>query len=193
MIPRSKFGNCSNCDAVNTECVKVGKSLYCIKCRNYDKAVKQIERANSKLLNRTTDKEERVYTISDLDDYFSQYIRIKYANSEGIVKCYTCDWKGHYKDADCGHFVSRATMLLRWDTRNTRPQCQTCNRMNYGQIDKFTEMLNEEIPGLAEQLIQEAKEPHKWTRDDLKEMLIDIRAKLKIVKTKLNESKSLVH
>jgi|688.fasta_scaffold174778_5 hypothetical protein len=187
MIPRTKFGNCSNCDASNTECVKVGKSLYCLKCRNYDKAKQQTERANKRLLDRVKDKDnDRSYIIQDLDDAMSQYIRIKNADANGIVQCYTCSWKGRWQDADCGHFVSRGTMLLRWDTRNLKVQCKNCNQMNYGNIECYAANLNKDTPGLSDQLFEEAKEPHKWTRDDLKEMLIDIRAKLKLVKTKIN-------
>jgi hypothetical protein len=58
--------------------------------------------------------------------------------------------------------------------------------MNYGNIENYAANLNKDTPGLSDQLFEEAKEPHKWTRDDLKEMLIDIRAKLKLVKTKIN-------
>ena len=187
MIPRSKFGNCSNCDATNTECVKVGKSLYCLKCRNYDKAKQQTERANKRLLDRVKDKDnERSYIIQDLDAFFSKYIRIKEANENGINTCYTCGKKDHWKNLQCSHYVKRGHYGLRWDSRNAKPACIKCNEFLEGNMGEYTKKLELETPGLPEQLLEEAKEPHKWTRDDLKEMLIDIRAKLKLVKTKIN-------
>ena len=40
-IPKSKFGDCSKCGKKNTNCVKHGKNLFCIECREFDKKKKE--------------------------------------------------------------------------------------------------------------------------------------------------------
>jgi hypothetical protein len=198
MIPKSKFGDCSNqeCVAVNTECVKVGKELFCLNCRNKQKIKKQLSKADARAISRKVYKDykqaseedlERVYLIQDLDAIVSKYIRMKEANLDGIVKCYTCFRSGSWKSFDCGHFIPRSNMALRWDVRNLRPQCKKCNQYDYGNIEEFELALEGEQPGIVKILTEESRNPYKWSRDELKELLIDFRAKFKIVETKLKK------
>jgi len=62
-----------------------------------------------------------------LDTIFSTYIRLKYADEDLNVKCFTCDKVYHYKKIQNGHFYSRSILSLRWDEQNCRPQCYGCN------------------------------------------------------------------
>jgi len=56
-IPRNKIGDCSQCDAKNTDCVKRGKELFCLSCARNNKAkqqlTKSIERQKVRSLVRT--------------------------------------------------------------------------------------------------------------------------------------------
>ena len=69
-------------------------------------------------------KPSRKNLIKKLDSVFSEYIRRKYADRDGIVKCFTCNksayWKG--QGMQNGHFISRASRILRWEEDNCRPQ-----------------------------------------------------------------------
>ena len=187
IIPKSKTGDCSECNAKNTACVKVGKSLYCISCRNAQKASQYMINATKKAKK---DKESNEYDkqdlIHDLDFVFSRYIRIKEANSSGITTCYTCDKIDLWKNMHCGHFIKRGETLLRWDTRNAKCQCPECNVSLYGNIDVYEKRLNDEFPGLPEQLREESREVNKFTREDMKELLIELRYRLKLAESKLN-------
>jgi hypothetical protein len=87
---------------------------------------------------------------------------------------------------DCGHFISRSNMYLRWDLRNLRPQCKNCNQYKSGNLDKFAENLELEMPGIVSSLMEDSKIVQKWTKDELKQMLIDIYAKIKITDIKFN-------
>lgn len=196
MIPRTKQGDCSDpvCGAKNTAVVKVGKELFCIKCRQKQKANKQISQSQKKAFSRkiykvantiqNSEEKERAYLIMDLDDVVSKYVRIKNANAEGIITCFTCAKTGDWTTFDCGHYISRSFMKLRWDLRNLNPQCVSCNRHLDGNLDAYAEAINSVNPGLVETLIEESRAPHKWTRQDLKEMLIDYRHKLNMAKLK---------
>jgi hypothetical protein len=77
------------------------------------------------------------------DSAFSKYIRIKYADENGYIHCFTCDAVDPINEMDCGHFVSRLHKSLRWDERNAHPQCRYCNRYNEGRKDVYAVRLIE--------------------------------------------------
>lgn len=82
--------------------------------------------------------------IKKLDTVFSQYIRLKYADNNGMVKCYTCGRYHHWKEMDAGHYISRRHYGTRWEERNVRPQCTACNIYNQGSADSFCRNLIKE-------------------------------------------------
>ena len=57
-------------------------------------------------------------TKAKLDSIFSTYIRLKGSNEEGWGECFTCGRLRHYKEVDCGHFITRAKLNTRWDEMN---------------------------------------------------------------------------
>ena len=81
-----------------------------------------------------------------LDTIFSKYIRLKDANALGFVDCYTCGiTKQWQKDGmQAGHFMSRKHTITRYDERNVKPQCYTCNCHYYGRQYEFGLALNKE-------------------------------------------------
>jgi hypothetical protein len=189
IIPRSKFGDCSECGDKSVNVVKNGKSLFCIPCRNQQKTKQYTERANikSKIKSSLGCDNERQLLIEDLDSVFSRYIRIRESNNKGIAECYTCGKKDQWKYLQCGHYIKRSETLLRWDSRNARPQCINCNCNMHGNIDEYTKNLEIEHPGITEQLREESREVHKYSREELKQLLIDYRAKLKMVESKFEK------
>ena len=104
-------------------------------------------------------------------------------NDDGLVTCYTCPNIAHWSMPfmQCGHFIKRGETQLRWDFRNARVQCKTCNENLEGNLKIYAERLNEEYPGLPDQLREIAQEPYSYGISELKQLLIDLRAKLRIV------------
>jgi len=205
IIPKSNFGNCSQCPAKDTECVKRGKELWCLNCNNIRKAEEQATKANRRNAARNLGNKlrrenilgsqysenfeaaERQALIHDLDFVFSRCVRMMGADTSGTGRCYTCDRLEHWSMQDCGHFEKRGNTIIRWDLRNARPQCKKCNQVNHGEYEEFTSRLEVEHPGLPGQLRELAREPYKWSRDELKQLLLDLRAKLKNIETKFNQ------
>lgn len=193
ILPKSKFGDCVECGAKDTACVKVGKELFCLECRANAKRKQQIQKhLLSEKVKRLADKQdhsaaERQMLMHDLDFVFSRYIRIKEADALGNSMCYTCGKKMNWKKLQLGHYIKRADTLLRWDSRNGRSQCYNCNCSLHGNIEVYTQKLNEEHPGLPEQLKEESRDVNKFSRDELKQLLIDLRHKLRLVENKLIE------
>lgn len=190
-IPKTKFGDCSECGAKQTYCVKVKKDLLCLECNANAKRQHQLNQA--RLRDKVRDLREiqdngmaeRQMLIHDLDFVFSRYLRIREANIMGIVSCYTCDKKSHWSKMQLGHFIKRGETLLRWDSRNARVQCPNCNCLLHGNMDVYTERLDKEHPGLPDQLKEESRDVNKFSREEMKQLLIDLRYKLKLVEGKL--------
>lgn len=76
-----------------------------------------------------------------LDRIFSEYIRRRDADVNGYGKCISCGKIIHWKDADCGHYVNRRHLSLRYDEKNCNLQCRHCNRFDEGNMMGYAEGL----------------------------------------------------
>lgn len=136
------------------------------------------------------DEAERAYLIHDLDYVHSRIVRMTAADARtGLAECFVCGRKQHWTLCQLSHFVPRANTLTRWDFKANRCSCKYCNENLGGNLIIFAKKLNEEESGLAERLSELSREPYKWGRDELKQLLIDLRAKLRLVETKFNPQK----
>ena len=118
-------------------------------------------------------KPTRSKIVKKLDAEFSRYIRLKYADHNGYVKCYTCDRDKHYKDSmQCGHFLSRRFYATRWSEDNCRPQCYGCNCHAQGRQYEYALNLNKEYGyNIAEELLQISREMVKISTPELLEKI----------------------
>lgn len=120
----------------------------------------------------------------DLDHVFSQYIRCKYADKEGMVECFTSGKKHHWTKIQNGHFIPRANLGTRWLEQNCRPQSENDNVFLSGNLEVYAKKLDQERPGTVEYLQELARQVAKPTKDELKSLIIEYRAKLDLVKKK---------
>jgi hypothetical protein len=109
--------------------------------------------------------------VGDLDAVYSKYIRHKYANKDGMVKCYTCSSIEPIAIIENGHYISRKHMFLRWDDRNCRPQCNVCNSLKHGNMAVYTQNLEKEFPGITDILMEESRTIYKWSKEELKQLI----------------------
>lgn len=75
--------------------------------------------------------------VKNLDKYFSIWIRMRDSDDKGYGKCFTCNKILHFKDAHCGHFISRRHMATRFNEQNCGLQCPACNLFNQGRQFEF--------------------------------------------------------
>ncbi|MES2287421.1 MAG: hypothetical protein V4547_17135 [Bacteroidota bacterium] len=155
------------------------------------KRKKAITKAVSKLSNDqyaegNYDEAERQYLINDLDFVHSRLVRMMAADKSGIAACFTCGKLQHWTLMQLSHFIKRSNTLTRWDNKANRCCCKHCNETLDGNLEVFASKLNEEENGLAEQLTELSREPYKWGRDELKQLLIASREKLRIIEQKFN-------
>ena len=123
--------------------------------------------------------------VDDLDMWFSKFIRLYYADSKGFVLCYTSGRKMNWKQAQCGHFISRKHFATRWLPENCRPQSPTDNCLLDGNLEVFEKKLEEENKGIVSWLKEQAREVCKPTREQLKQLIVEYRSKVKILEQKI--------
>ena len=145
--------------------------------------IKSTQKRQQKYEQETED-ESLQNLISDLDAVFSLYIRHKYANDKGIVKCFTCPKELHVSQIQNGHYTSRSHYGLRFLENNAKPQCPSCNSNHETNIEPFKTALEKEQPGITEWLEEQARQVYKPTRDEIKQLLAEYRFKLSLVKKK---------
>jgi hypothetical protein len=117
--------------------------------------------------------------IDQADKAFSLLVRLRAADSEGIVVCVTCGVREHWTDVDCGHFIPRQHMATRFDTRNTGPQCRPDNRVRGGLPAEFAQYIDfEHGVGTANALLQESRQVFKRTKAEVIEMAAQFRSEV---------------
>ena len=117
---------------------------------------------------KNSKKPTRSKIVKKLDIIFSQYIRLKYADKRGMVKCWTCGREYFWKNIQNGHFQSRRSYATRWEEDNCRPQCLKCNMFDQGRQYEFGLKLGEE---LAQEMHIKSKQIVKFTSDELIEKI----------------------
>lgn len=123
--------------------------------------------------------------ISKLDKVFSKYIRLRDAFSNGKFICISCGRVKDISQADCGHFISRANMAVRFDERNCNAECRECNRFDNEHLSGYQVRLMRKI-GEEEfyNLIQVSHTIKKWTPQELEYLIKLYNAKLKALERK---------
>jgi len=119
-----------------------------------------------------------------LDRIFSQYIRLRYSNSE-IALCFTCGKTDHWKKMQAGHFMSRRHLNTRWDETNVQVQCVRCNMFNQGEQYKFGKLLDVRIGDRTSEYLEwKSKQILKLSRLDYEEMIAKYKEKVKELTTR---------
>ncbi len=124
-------------------------------------------------------KQTKTQLKKKADTLFSQYIRQKYADWKGDVSCYTCGKVAPWKEMQCGHFIKRSNLSVRWDEENCRVQCAGCNVFKNGNYHEYTFRLLREIgeKGLKE-LEEKGRKMKQWRDADLVELIAVLKEKL---------------
>jgi len=93
-IPKSKFGNCSQCGEKNTACVKVAKDLFCLSCHRNNKGEQQVQRSKERdalrgigaALKSLPQNKELVQNKTEMDRWFAYVATVIKANPH----CWNC-------------------------------------------------------------------------------------------------------
>lgn len=117
-------------------------------------------------------KPSRKTLVNKADKVFSEYIRRRYTDHNGYAVCFTCGKKDHWKELQCGHFMSRKHYSTRWNETNCQVQCAGCNVFRYGEQYKFGRNLDITLgSGTADELHMLSRQVVKYSNVDLIEMI----------------------
>lgn len=101
-------------------------------------------------------------TEAKLDKAFSLWIRLRDSDDTGHCKCVTCGKIMHYRDAHCGHFISRRHKATRWNEQNCSSQCPYCNTYCQGKQFEFSREIDRRYgKGTADKLLVMSKATSK--------------------------------
>jgi hypothetical protein len=165
-------------------CRSCGKPCYwfskqrCEQCARIEGALEKMTEQSKK----EASEQGLTELIEIADDYFSKLVRLSNADDNGIVKCYTCDAEMRWQEAQCGHYIKRGNLFLRYDHRNCRVQCKDCNEYKDGNMAEYTSRLELEQPGITDILREEAAVVYKPARHELQGIITDCKRKLKAYK-----------
>lgn len=162
-------------------CVSCGKSCYpfskgrCQPCATIEDTGKRFDKMSQKVIEEDNLQD----LIADADKIVSLYVRLKDADKDGMVACFTCPAILHYKEMQCGHYIRRGHLFLRWDvSRNLRNQCPSCNCGKHGNLARFAQNLEKENPGLPDILMEESLLVYKPTREEIKNIISEYTPKV---------------
>ena len=174
---RQKMGSCPLCNHDRKQPLTKGL------CTNHywqGVRMKSVEKLAAK---EETDIEPDLWDlIKDADAVFSKYIRTKAADENGFISCFICDYSFPIAESDAMHYVKRGNMFLRYDERNVKAGCKTCNQYKGGNYIEFTRKLEAQSPGITEYLLTEGNLIYKYTPNELKQVIAEYTLKLKQLK-----------
>ena len=197
---KPQYGKCSACGATRLIVVKKG---WCKECNEKRKNalkdfIKELriekltgtkeEKLNKlkKLLNKKEPSRSKL--IKELDKWFSLFIRLRFADNKGLVVCFTSGKQMHYKQSQCGHFISRRHLATRWDEINCQVQSVRENIFNQGNAPVFGQRLNEKYgAGTTEKLLIKSGCVAKYDTFTLKLLIAEYQKKV----TELRKTKGL--
>lgn len=157
--------------------------LDCAKSLAVSDRVKAEKRAEVRARKDTRAKLEAMKSIPELmaeaDKAFCAYIRARDAGQPCIC-CgkHSSGWT-RGGEHDGGHYRSRgAASHLRYDERNCHLQLKRCNRRGF-DVASYRANLVRKIGLAAVEALENDNRTHKWTRDELRAIRDEYRAKLK--------------
>lgn len=158
--------------------------------RKQDRTVAKKSEAKLRFSLKTNATDQLGFTqslINDIDIVFSNYIRLKFADEKGIVTCFVCDKPFFWKHIECGHYISRGNKETRFMEENGYPQCKWCNNLHNENKQPFKEAIEKYRPGTTDFLeeLSMNRAVYKFEHDQLGQLLIQYREKLKFVQSKL--------
>lgn len=135
-------------------------------------------------------KKKKPKTLSkykkELDTIFSQFIRLRDADGNGICYCVTCGKPYPWKEIQNGHFISRSKLATRFDEDNCHAQCYGCNVCHYGEVIKYMLwMENQYGRQFVDKLIKKSEEIVKISIPQYKESIADYKERVAQLKSEL--------
>lgn len=143
----------------------------CQMCQLFGKSTKKVSvtvRTTAKSKKKKEPNQRKL--IKEVDALHSRLVRNIYAKN-GQCECFTCGKLKPISEMQCGHYISRSCMWLRFDMRNTFCQCVSCNIFKNGNYVVFTEKIIQRFGmNRLKNLLKEKDVIKKWTIKELEDL-----------------------
>jgi len=111
---------------------------------------------------------------------FSEFIRRRDADSNGICKCITCGLVRHWKEMDCGHGIPRQHKATKYNEMNNHAQCKRCNGFEGGKREVYKVEVDKRYgAGTWDKLEVASRGLAKWSKFEIDTMTTFYKGKLK--------------
>jgi hypothetical protein len=128
--------------------------------------------------NEIKEDKDLEYWIEMADGVFSKWLRLSQADKDGFVECFILGKRIRWQDAQAAHYIKRrASLFLRWDTRNVTVQSKEANEYGDGMYPEYTDKLEQLHPGLVDILKEEAAMYYKITRGEVENIYREYNSK----------------
>lgn len=132
--------------------------------------------------------------VKHADTWWSRYVRLRDSKPKGnkrIGVCISCNRTltvmedGKWARGQCGHFVTRGIMTLRFDEENTHLQCEHCNawRDKADMTNAYEQAVDDwHGPGTANKLLKASKQEGAYKippKQDLLNLIEECKAYVK--------------
>lgn len=146
-------------------------STFSVKKREPKKVLTIAQLKKSGLLKKASrlgdSKTEKARAKKEADKWFSIFIRLRDSDENGIATCITSGRRMHWREGDCGHYLSRAKEATRYDEKNCHFQSKQANRFQGGHFMEHGFRIEEKYGrGTCRQLAMKASQPCKRTTSD---------------------------
>jgi hypothetical protein len=168
-----------------------------LKCGHFDynfskgrcKSCANIEDSQKRIAAHEEQEEDESLSnlVAEADVWFSRYIRLLNCDEKGFAECYTSGKRMKWTELQCGHFISRSHYATRWISENCRPQSEYDNSHLRGNLEVFEKKLEAEKTGIVDWLREQAREVTKPTRDEMKQLISDLRNKVRVLEKKIKK------
>lgn len=122
LLPQSKYGICSICGGKEQAVIKVKKDLFCISCRNNQKAVEQMDRAKKRNASRNIQAKLRSLPLTDegreagkQNDKLDAWFKLVRNKLTGMCQCGCGKPSSKYNDRyfkhSCAHVFPKSKFI----------------------------------------------------------------------------------
>lgn len=114
---------------------------------------------------------------------FSEFIRLRDSDHQGVGKCFTCGKPIHWQKGDCGHGIPRQHKSVKFNEWNNHLQCKKCNGFEGGARELYKENMNKKYgPQTWEKMEIASKKPADWTTGLLQNNILHYTQEVEILK-----------
>lgn len=132
-------------------------------------------------LKRTGFKRKRKINYkAKLWKIFSEYIRRRDADENGMTSCISCGKQDHWKNLQAGHYLAKSLgMSIYFDERNVNSQCAGCNLWRHGNLPDYAlALIAKHGDGILEELNALRRQTRKISPQGYEELIERYEAKL---------------